>query len=134
MLNALSCISLCDHYNISAKTIRDALKDFTGAHRRLEYKGSYNDITVLDDFSQALSNFDHIIIADIYAARETNTYGVSSKDIVERINSTRTLNHCEYISDFKDIVSYVKEHAKPKDIILTLGAGNVTDIGPMILK
>ncbi len=174
VLNALACISLCDHYNISAKTMKDALKDFTGAHRRLEYKGSYNNIriyddyahhpteisatcnalnnkkfneswvifqphtysrtkTLLDDFSQALSNFDHIIIADIYAARETNTYGVSSKDIVERINSTRG-SHSEYISDFNDIVSYVKEHAKPNDIVLTLGAGNVTDIGPMILE
>lgn len=174
VLNALACISLCDHYNISAKTMKDALKEFTGAHRRLEYKGSYNNIriyddyahhpteisatcnalnnkkfneswvifqphtysrtkTLLDDFSQALSNFDHIIIADIYAAREANTYGVSSKDIVDRINSTRG-SHSEYISDFKDIVSYVKEHAKPNDIVLTLGAGNVTDIGPMILE
>ena len=155
--------------------MRDALAEFTGAHRRLEYKGSYNDITVfddyahhpteikatcnalnnkkfheswvifqphtysrtknlLDDFASALSQFDHIIIADIYAARESNTYGVSSKDIVDRINSTRGVNHCEYISDFKDIVSYIKENAKPHDIILTLGAGNVTDLGPMILE
>lgn len=175
VLNALACISLCDHYNISAKTMKEALKDFTGAHRRLEYKGSYNNIriyddyahhpteisatcdalnnkkfheswvifqphtysrtkTLLDDFSQALSNFDHIIIADIYAARETNTYGVSSKDIVDRINSTRGASHSEYIPDFNDIVSYVKTHAKPNDIVLTLGAGNVTDIGPMILE
>lgn len=174
VLNALACISLCDHYGISSKIMKDALKEFTGAHRRLEYKGSYNNIriyddyahhpteisatcnalnnkkfheswvifqphtysrtkTLLDDFSQALSNFDHIIIADIYAARETNTYGVSSKDIVERINSTRG-SHSEYISDFNDIVSYVKEHAKPNDIVLTLGAGNVTDIGPMLLE
>lgn len=174
VLNALACISLCDYYNISSKTMKEALKEFTGAHRRLEYKGCYNDIriyddyahhpteisatcnalnnkkfneswvifqphtysrtkTLLDDFCGALSNFDHIIIADIYAARETNTYGVSSKDIVERINSTRG-SHSEYISDFNDIVSYVKEHAKPNDIVLTLGAGNVTDIGPMLLK
>lgn len=175
VLNALSCISLCDHYGISGRDMKEALLEFTGAHRRLEYKGSYNDITVfddyahhpteikatcnalnnkkfneswvifqphtysrtknlLDDFASALSQFDHIVIADIYAARETNTYGVSSKDIVDRINSTRGAHNCEYISDFKDIVSYIKENAKPHDIILTLGAGNVTDLGPMILK
>lgn len=175
VLNALSCISLCDHYGISSSDMKDALVEFTGAHRRLEYKGSYNDITVLDDyahhpteikatcnalnnkkfheswvifqphtysrtknlldeFASALSQFDHVIIADIYAARESNTYGVSSKDIVDRINSTRGANHCEYISDFNDIVSYIKKNAKPHDIILTLGAGNVTDLGPMILE
>ncbi|MBO5478586.1 MAG: UDP-N-acetylmuramate--L-alanine ligase [Clostridia bacterium] len=175
VLNALACISLCDHYGISSKDMKDALLEFTGAGRRLEYKGSYNNIRIyddyahhpteikatcnalnkkkfneswvifqphtysrtknlLDDFVRALSNFDHIILADIYAARETNTYGVSSKDIADRINSTRSSNSCEYISNFKDIVSYIKEHAKPNDVILTLGAGNVTDIGPMILE
>lgn len=174
VLNALACISLCDYYGISNETIKDALLEFTGAHRRLEYKGSYNNISVYDDyahhpteikatcealynkkfnnawvifqphtysrtknllneFAESLSNFDNIIITDIYAARESNTYGVSSKDIVERLNSSRKAN-CNYIKDFKDIVKYIKEHAKPNDVILTLGAGDVTNIGPMILE
>ncbi len=174
VLNALACISLCDYYGISNIVIKDALLDFTGAHRRLEYKGSYNNIAIYDDyahhpteisatcnalynknfnkawvifqphtysrtknllneFAETLSHFDNIILTDIYAARENNTYGVSSKDIEQRINSSRN-NNCTYISDFNDIVKYVKEHAKPNDIILTLGAGNVTDIGDMILK
>ena len=38
-----------------------------------------------------------------------------------------------YIPDFEDVVKYIKENAKPKDIVLTLGAGTVTNIGPMIL-
>ncbi len=174
VLNALSCIALCDHYNISSKDIKTALLEFTGAHRRLEYKGTYNNISVYDDyahhpteikatcnalnnkkfheswvifqphtysrtkellleFSEALSNFDHIILTDIYAAREANTYGVSAKDIVDRLNSSRKTN-CKYISNFSDIVDYVKSNAKPNDIILTLGAGNITDLGPMLLK
>lgn len=174
VLNALACISLCDYYAISIEPIKEALLDFTGAHRRLEYKGSYNNICVYDDyahhpteiqatckalynkdfgqtwvifqphtysrtknllndFAEALSNFDNIILTDIYAARETNTYNISSKDIVDRLNSSRKCN-CEYIANFDDIVSYVKKHAKPNDIILTLGAGNVTNIGPMILQ
>jgi UDP-N-acetylmuramate--alanine ligase len=37
-----------------------------------------------------------------------------------------------YISDFNQIVSYVKENAKPNDIVLTLGAGTITKIGPML--
>ncbi len=174
ILNALACIALCDHYKISSKDMKDALLDFTGVHRRLEYKGSYNNISIYDDyahhpteikatynalnnkkfneswvifqphtysrtkallpdFSEALSNFDHIIVTDIYAAREKNTYGISSVDIVKRLNSSRKTN-CKYISNFEDIVQYVKNNAKPNDIILTLGAGNITDLGPMLLK
>lgn len=175
ILNALACICLCDHYGISSKNMKDALIEFTGAHRRLEYKGSFEKISVyddyahhpteikatcsalsnkkyheswvvfqphtysrtknlLEDFAEALSNFDHIIITDIYAARETNTYGVSSKDIANRINTSRTGNECTYISNFDEIVNYLKINTQPHDIILTLGAGNITDLGPMLLQ
>ena len=174
VLNSLACIALCDHYGISSTAMKKALLDFTGVHRRLEYKGSYNDIAVYDDyahhpteikatcnalhnkkyheswvifqphtysrtknllndFAEALSNFDHVIITDIYAARESNTYGVSSEDIAERLNRSRKGN-CHYIANFDQIVDFIKENAKPKDIVLTLGAGNITDLGPMILK
>ena len=87
---------------------------------------------LLDDFADSLTYFDNIIITDIYAARETNTYNVSSEDIVKKIKELgRT---AIYIKDFEDIVSYLKEHAQKDDIILTLGAGTVTKIGPMLLK
>lgn len=150
-----------------------ALAKFTGAHRRLELLGNFNNIKVyddyghhpteiiatanaikskhyheswvvfqphtysrtkklLDDFANALTNFDHIIVTDIYAARESNTYGVSSKDLVEQV--CQLGKNAKYISDFDEIVSYLKQNAKQNDIILTLGAGTVTNIGPMLLK
>lgn len=174
VLNALACISLCDYYGISSDIIKEALLEFTGAHRRLEYKGSFNNISIYDDyahhpteikatcnalynkkfrqawvifqphtysrtknllneFAESLANFDNIIITDIYAARESDTYGVSASDIADRLNSSRKTN-CKYIKDFKDIVKYIKENAKPNDIILTLGAGDITNIGPMLLE
>lgn len=77
-----------------------------------------------------LLNFDNIIITDIYAAREINTYNISSKDLVNKINELS--QKAVYISDFNQIVSYVKENAKPNDIVLTLGAGTITKIGPML--
>ncbi len=40
----------------------------------------------LDEFAKVLLNFDNIIITDIYAAREINTYNISSKDLVNKIN------------------------------------------------
>ena len=86
----------------------------------------------LDEFAKVLLNFDNIIITDIYAAREINTYNISSKDLVNKINELS--QKAIYISDFNQIVSYVKENVKENDIILTLGAGTVTEIGPMLLE
>ena len=79
-----------------------------------------------------MENFDNIIVVDIYAAREKNTFGISSKDLVNKIvsNGKKAL----YMPDFNDVVKYIKENAKPKDLVLTLGAGTVTNIGPMILR
>ena len=88
--------------------------------------------TLLDDFAKALINFDNIIILDIYAARERNTYNISSRDLVEKINSLG--KEAKYLPDFENCVKYVKENIKPNDIIITLGAGTVTEIGPMLLK
>ena len=172
VLNALACISLSDYYGIDKKDLKSALKKFTGAHRRFEFKGKVNGASIyddyghhpteiiatyksvenkkhnkswvvfqphtysrtknlLDDFANALLNFDNIIILDIYAARETNTYNISSKDLVDKIISLG--KDAKYISDFDDCVSYLKENVKENDLVLTLGAGTVTQIGPMLL-
>ncbi len=173
ILNALACISLCDYYGINSNDIKTALKKFTGAHRRFEFKGKLNGASIyddyghhpteivatstsvnnkkhnqswvvfqphtysrtknlLDDFANALLNFDNVVVLDIYAARETNTYNISSKDLVNKVISLG--KDAKYIPDFDDCVSYLKQNVKENDIILTLGAGTVTQIGPMLLK
>ncbi len=172
VMNALACIAVCYNYGLEREDIKDALLKYTGAHRRFEFKGSFNDVNVyddyghhpteivataealkqkkyneswvifqphtysrtknlLDDFATALLNFDNIIVTDIYAARESNTYNISSKDLVDKITSLG--RKAIYIQDFNKIVKYVKENAKPGDIVLTLGAGTVTNIGPMLV-
>ena len=171
-MNALACIAVCHEYGLEREDIKNALHKYTGAHRRFEYKGKFNDVSVyddyghhpteivatanalkqkkyheswvifqphtysrtknlLDDFANALLNFDHVIVTDIYAAREQNTYNISSGDLVEKINSLG--KHAIYMPDFNEIASYVKAHAMPSDIVLTLGAGTVTNIGPMLV-
>ena len=87
---------------------------------------------LMDDFAKALLNFDYIIILDIYAARETNTYGITSKDLADKIISLG--KQAKYIPDFDECVKYLEENVTDNDIILTLGAGTVTEIGPMLLK
>ena len=86
---------------------------------------------LLNDFAKALLNFDNIIVLDIYAAREKNTYGITSKDLTNKIISLG--KDAKYIPDFNECVSYVKDNVQENDIIMTLGAGTVTEIGPMLV-
>ena len=86
---------------------------------------------LMDDFAKALLNFDNIIILDIYAAREMNTYGVTSEDLTNKIKLLG--KDAKYIPDFEQCVNYLKENVKPNDIVLTLGAGTVTKIGNMLV-
>ena len=87
---------------------------------------------LLDDFAKALLNFDNIVILDIYAARENNVYGISSRDLADKISSFG--KDAKYIPDFDDCVSYIKENVQKDDIVITLGAGTVTEIGPLLVN
>ncbi len=93
------------------------------------YSRTYN---LLKDFANALTIFDNIIVTDIYAARETNIYNISSKDLVDEINKLG--KNAIYISSLEDCAEYLKKNVIKDDIVLTLGAGTVTNIGPMIIE
>ena len=87
---------------------------------------------LLSDFAEALLDFDNVIVTDIYAAREQNTYGISAKDLVNKL--TQLGKNSIYISDFDEIAAYIKDHACPHDIVLTMGAGTVFEVGKKILN
>ena len=87
---------------------------------------------LLDDFAKALLNFDNIIITDIYAAREKDTYGVTSADLANRVNDFN--KKAIYMKNFEEIARYIKENAHENDIVLTLGAGTITDLSKMIVQ
>ena len=89
---------------------------------------------LLQDFAQSLSGFDNIIITDIYAAREVDNHEVSSKDLVNLINVNRVGKPAIYMSDFNEISKYIRDRVMPNDIVLTIGAGTVTNIGAMIIN
>lgn len=83
---------------------------------------------LLPEFIEALQLCDKAILADIYAARERNTYGISSKAIADAIDGA------EYYASFDEIEARLKEIAQPHDLIITMGAGNVNEIGPKLCK
>ena len=86
----------------------------------------------MNEFADALSHADHVILADIYAARETDTLGISSKDLADKIAAKGSSVH--YFPSFEEIEAFVKENCKSGDLIITMGAGDVVKIGEDLLK
>ena len=85
----------------------------------------------LTEFAATLSAADHVVLADIYAARETDSLGISSKDLQKEI---RRLGHdCEYFSTFDEIEKFLLEKCTPNDLLITMGAGDVHKIGENLL-
>lgn len=76
-----------------------------------------------DGFIESLRLADLTIMADIYAARETDTLGVSSEQLAEDIG-----NGALYFDSFAKIADWLKANARAGDIILTMGAGNITNL------
>ena len=86
---------------------------------------------LLPEFAQALSLADHVVLADIYAARETDTLGISSRDLQQRISELGT--DCHYFPTFDEIETFLLENCIPGDLLITMGAGDVVTIGEDLL-
>lgn len=87
---------------------------------------------LLYEFAKALLPFDHIIVTDIYAAREQNIYNITSVDLVHKIKELG--KDALYMKNFDEIAEYIRTHAVQNDFVLTLGAGTVINIGPKIIE
>ena len=83
---------------------------------------------LLNDFARELAAADVPILTDIYAARETDTCGVSAKDVADRIDGA------EYIKSFEDICEFLGKNTGTHDLIITMGAGDVYKIAQMLTE
>lgn len=86
---------------------------------------------LLPEFAQALTLADHVVLADIYAARETDTLGISSEDLADRIRELGT--PCEYFPTFDEIENFLLENCTQGDLLITMGAGDIVNIGEQLL-
>jgi UDP-N-acetylmuramate--alanine ligase len=88
---------------------------------------------LLDDFARAFHQADRVIVLDIYAASEKPIEGVSAESLVERM---RQFGHrsAEYAGSTENGIEMIAEGAEPGDLILTLGAGSVSQAGEKILE
>lgn len=83
---------------------------------------------LLDEFAESLSTADNVVLSEILAVREVNTYNISSQDLARKIPG------CVCLDTFEQITDFMQNSAKPGDLILTLGGGNVYKCANMILS
>ncbi|SHJ08218.1 UDP-N-acetylmuramate--L-alanine ligase [Lutispora thermophila] len=88
--------------------------------------------SLFKEFTCCFKEADHVIITDIYAAREKDKGEIHSRDLVEAAN--KVSGNVMYMKNFDDIANYVAANAKPGDMVMTVGAGNITELGPIILE
>lgn len=81
----------------------------------------------MSDFPEAFEHADHTVVTDIYAAGEPVIEGISGASI------SKKLTNSSYASR-KGLVSHLKGLMKPGDIMVTMGAGDITEVGPELIK
>lgn len=90
-------------------------------------------LALFDDFAEAFTDADVLILAEIYAAREKNIYKISSKELAEEIKRVHPEKKVYYMDTFEDIANYVRTNAAEGDLVITMGAGDIYKVGEMII-
>ncbi len=168
-LNALAAAGAAWMLGIPGEAVTRGLATFSGAERRMQFKGNYNGAEVYDDYAhhpdelaatieavrtmepnrivvafqphtytrtkalfdefvRELKKADVLVLAEIYAARERNTVGISSRDLAQEVPGSV---YCETLPEVTD---YLRSIAQPGDVILTVGAGDIYRAGEALLK
>ena len=168
-LNALGAAATAWKLGIPGEAVARGLATFSGAERRMQFKGKINGADVYDDYAHhpdelaatieavrtmdyqriviafqphtytrtkalfhefvsELRKADHVVLAEIYAARERNTVNISSKDLMAEIPGS------VYCKTLPEVTEYLRSIARDGDVILTVGAGDIFRAGEALLK
>jgi UDP-N-acetylmuramate--alanine ligase len=88
---------------------------------------------VMDDFATAFSDADTLSVLDIYAASEKPIDGITAEVLAQRISGSGKTD-VVYVPSLADAAQRAAAVAQSGDMVLTLGAGSVSQLGPMILE
>jgi UDP-N-acetylmuramate--alanine ligase len=92
---------------------------------------------LMEEFTTAFADADSLFVLDIYAASEKPIEGITGPALAQRIREAGVgdaAKSVQYVGSFSEAVSAVAAAAQDSDMILTLGAGSVSQLGPMILE
>ena len=168
-MNALAAAGAAWMLGVDGAAVSAGLATFTGAQRRMQFKGTFNGADIyddyahhpdelaatieamrsmdyqrmviafqphtytrttalFDDFVRELKKADHVVLAEIYAARERNTTGISSMDLAKQVPGS------VYCETLPQVTQYLRSIAREGDVILTIGAGDIYIAGEAMLK
>jgi len=131
----ISGVTVVDDYAHHPTQIRATLRTARERYPGRQVWASFQPHTysrtkaLLDDFAASFADADHVVVSDIYAAREFDDLGVSAADIVARMDHA----DARYIADLDDVVAYILPRLRPGDVLITLGAGDGYRVGEGIL-
>ncbi len=166
--NALAAASAAYVQGVDGRSVSEGLAGFTGAGRRMEFKGTCNGADIYDDYAhhpgelhalidavrtmgyrrmifafqphtysrtkalfsdfvRELKRVDLVVLAEIYAAREQNTIGISSRDLQQEIPGS------VFFETLPEVSAYLRSIAAPGDVIVTVGAGDIYKAGEALI-
>ena len=169
VMNALAAAGAAWLLGVPGEAVAAGLSTFTGANRRLQFKGKFNGADVYDDYAhhpgelsatieavrsmnykriilafqphtytrthalfhefvRELRKPDIAVLAEIYAARERNTIGISSRDIQKEIPGS------VYCETLPQVTEYLRSVAQEGDVVLTVGAGDIYRAGEALFQ
>ncbi|MCR4616406.1 MAG: UDP-N-acetylmuramate--L-alanine ligase [Clostridiales bacterium] len=169
VIDSLAAVSAAMHEGVSFEDCAAALKEFRGAGRRFEMLGTYNGVTIaddyahhptelevtlnaakqmkyndvwavfqpftfsrtamlMDDFARVLKIADKVVMTEIMGSREVNTYNVYTSQLAEKIPGSVWFN------EFEEVAEYVVKNAKPGDLVITLGCGDIYKAAKIMIK
>ena len=88
---------------------------------------------LLEQFGTAFSDADSLLVLDIYPASEAPIPGITGERVAEAVRNLGAKN-ARYVSSFEEAARCVAELARPGEMILTLGAGNISQLGAQVLE
>ena len=119
------------HHPTEVNATLEALRDVAGHGRSIVVFQPHlytRTQTFAAEFGQALSRADEVFVLDVYAAREQPIAGVSGASVAEHVTVAK-----RYVPDFSAVADLVAASARPGDVVVTMGAGDVTLLGGEIL-
>src|ERR1700754_764509 len=144
-LNATAAFAAAVELGFAPPRVAAAIAGYRGARRRMELKGEARGGRVIAifqphlfsrtrifaaEFGAALALADEAIVLDVYAAREDPEPGVTGQLIVDAVPG----GHARFVPETARVAALIDAIAEPGDLVLTMGAGDITALGPRLVE
>lgn len=135
-VNGVTLVDDYGHHPTEIKATLAAAKDLAFKHVSVVFQPHrYSRLQALrDDFANAFADADKLILIDVFPAGEMPIPGVTSKMLADRVRELHPGMDVRYVADRADLMQCIDETVSDGDLLITMGAGDVTTVGPDYLE